>query len=257
MKKLLIKIISSLIIYLNCLNPVYADNQWKMVQKDLKSYKHHSKDYFLKDLLFYKEVIFFRSSLKDLKLKVIRASDYGQKRLKIKDLTMKSGATFGINANFFDEFDNPLGLIISNGNQLNKMHSTGSVLTGVFFLKNNFPQIVHRKNFNNISVEEAIQSGPRLLYNYKRINGLRNRERISRRSGICTFANYDIAFFISDRLGGISLERLQNALIDVGCKDAINLDGGPSSQIFYKGTDNINEISISSKIPIPVMIGLF
>src|SRR5690606_8935074 len=85
---------------------------------------------------------------------------------------------------------------------------------------------------------EAIQSGPRLISNGVAISGIRNKDVTTRRSGVCIDSNDNLLFYITaNGLGGISLLELQKVLLSnrLKCRDALNLDGGGSSQIYFKG----------------------
>jgi exopolysaccharide biosynthesis protein len=71
-------------------------------------------------------------------------------------------------------------------------------------------------------------------------------------------------FVVSSGLLGVSLEQLQDELQRPGidCLDALNLDGGGSSQLWVNGSiqgapNGFEEISIQASDPVPVAFALF
>jgi len=196
--------------------------------------------------LFSPSLRFARTSLKHLSVSVVRAKEFGQNRASAKEIVEMSGAYLAINASFFDPFGNPLGLILSRGISLNRLHAGGKVLTGIFlFDANKGPRILPRADFNSSGVVEAVQAGPRLLTQGEPIEGLKREEKASLRSGLCVDnKNRLILFSSSSPLGTIYLKDLQKILQDplLGCIEALNLDGGGSAQLHIKVTDATGKV---------------
>ncbi len=214
--------------------------------------------------LFSTELTLFRTSLQRYRVGVVRATEFGSKRDNVRNLTQKAHAIAGINANFFDKQNNPLGLVISKGIIQQKIHWGGSTLSGIFYATRKNIAIAPRKTFNPDQVLEALQAGPRLISNSAREEGLHDSLAPSRRAGVCIDgAGRLILFAVSSRIVGLDIEELQEILLrkDINCVQALNFDGGGSAQIFVDsklpgGHDN-EEHFIQGKDPIPVILALF
>lgn len=217
------------------------------------------------DTMLSAEIVFVRTALQRYRIQVVRAADYGKKNATVRTLARESRAVFGINANFFDERGAPLGLVMSRGTLLQRMHQGGSTLTGVFAVKRSGAQIVSRRSFDPASVLEAVQAGPRLLSNGERIADLRSTSAYARRAGVCIDREQRVLFFtVGAGLIGVTLDQLIEALLhpSVGCHSALNLDGGGSAQMFLGSTGSdvqldVSELYIEGRDPVPVMLGLF
>lgn len=205
----------------------------------------------------------FRTSLKKFDLKVIRASAFGERASTARDLCEKVKAVLCINASFFDEQYKPLGLIIEKGNLFQKIHRGGNTLTGIVQKTKDRVSIVHRLDFAPGKVLEAIQAGPRLISTGQPVSGLREGNISHRRSGACIDPdNRLILFAVSESFFGVPISTLQKILLkrDIACWDAINLDGGSSTQLYYSGTtgDGLERPSyeIKGEDEVPVVLAL-
>lgn len=182
------------------------------------------------------EVLLARFDPKLFSFQPVVAKDYGGENDDILNLAKKEGALAGINANFFDEKGNALGLIISNFVQKNRMHKGGKLINAIFYVKNSIADIVLRKNFDSSEVESAIQGGPRLIKNSRRIK-LSFQLGSSRRSGIAITKDGQVILFATMlRFPGATLRQVQDMLKDpaLNILHALNLDGGGSSQLFIE-----------------------
>jgi exopolysaccharide biosynthesis protein len=180
-------------------------------------------------------------------------------------LCQRSKAVACINANFFDEQHKPLGLVVSQGKMLSKMHRGGSTLTGIFQLDRSGIQILNRDNASPEKMVEAVQAGPRLISDYKPISWRGGNSNATRRSGVCIDKkNRFIMYVVASGVLGISPEELQKILSspEVACKDALNLDGGGSSQMYFSGKVrgapvDLKSIFVEGSDHIPVALALF
>lgn len=207
------------------------------------------------------KLVFVRSSLSRLSIGVVRAADYGHLRADVKTLVKLSKAVAAVNANFFDERGNPLGLVVSRAIIHRKLHRGGKTLTGIFQAGRNGVKIVGRDQFSPNFVVEAVQAGPRLLLGGMRAPGM-NDTSYSRRAGVCIDRAGRVNLFcVSSGLLGITIFQLQDALLSAGidCVDALNFDGGGSAQLYFAGTapGGAREILIEGSDQVPVVIGLF
>ena len=182
------------------------------------------------------EILLLKFDPKRFQVQALPAKDFGKDRTDLKTLTIRAGGIAGINANFFDESGLPLGLLIQSKQVRNKMHKGGSLLTGVFLIGDTEPRIVHRDDFKEESVDFAIQSGPRLIADSRPLS-VSAANQSSRRSGIAiTKEKHVIIFATLLRFPGASLAQIQNLLLtpSLGIVDALNLDGGGSSQLYIQ-----------------------
>jgi hypothetical protein len=172
----------------------------------------------------------------------------GRKRGSVKSMVKKKQALAGINANFFDKKNDTLGVLIIDTEMLSPLHKGGKLLSGIFQIKQNVPDIISRNDFSPEMVTLAVQSGPRLIVTSEKSH-IRTQEPRSRRSGIAITDNNSIILFATKlRFPGATLEEVQHTLLnsDLGIRTALNLDGGGSSQLyFYEDEERTKEISIS------------
>ena len=174
----------------------------------------------------------------------------------MRSMARQISVVVGINANFFDESHQPLGLVLSEGKQLHPLQRGGSVLTGIFQIsKKGVPAIIHRDDYDAKDVNLAIQAGPRLL-DEGRLIPMKSGQDSSRRSGIAITKDGKILLFATVlRFPGTSFEEVAKLLLDpqLGIRDALNLDGGGSSQLFIENTPALgNEIFVHGGDSVPV-----
>ncbi|MCB0322592.1 MAG: phosphodiester glycosidase family protein [Bdellovibrionales bacterium] len=201
------------------------------------------------------EVLLLKFSPKYFIFQALSARDYGQHRTDVRTLTKKVGGVSGINAHFFDDKGDPLGLLVAGGERKQGMHNGGRLLTGVFYIYKNKPFIVHRSSFERQQAETAVQSGPRLLADGKPLK-LSNVDASSRRSGIAITKSGEVILFATMlRFPGASFAQIQEMLMDPALEvtDALNFDGGGSSQLFVeKNLRLADETFISGGDAVPV-----
>ncbi|MEZ4753113.1 MAG: phosphodiester glycosidase family protein [Bdellovibrionota bacterium] len=211
---------------------------WEKIAEDLELGKTEISE----GLLRSGKIVMLRTTLTKYRPEVIIARNFDKQTSNVKFLANKSKAVAAINANFFDEQNEPLGLVIHRGQQLNPIHSGGRTLTGILKIGRNQLSIVHRNSFRPERVVEAIQAGPRLIVDNEPVAKLNKPS--NRRAGVCIDAqNRFIIFTFIGNFLGITHEELQAFLLgkSIQCKDALNLDGGGSTQLY-----------ISDKIPNPI-----
>ncbi len=229
---------------------------WKPVTTDLWSAQVTLPG----NAIFSSELLAFRSTLTKFSVAILKASEVGTQRSTVRYLADSAGAVVAVNGSFFDEYGKPLGLIVARGILTQPLHKRGNTLTSVFAIGGGRPQIRARSEFSPASITEAIQAGPRLLKGGSAVPGLDERDTITRRSGLCIDRGGALVMFAtSSRLRGVTLSQLQQVLPSTfGCVDAINLDGGGSSQMFFRGFSSagIESISLDGQDLVPNAIGL-
>lgn len=175
----------------------------------------------------------FRIDLQRFRLKLGYAKRARPHQAGLRYLARRYGAVLVSNGGFFGMGGKPLGLRISGG----KVQSRLSPVSwwGVFYMRRGRPFVVSRRAFRRQpGIEFAIQSGPRLLV-HGQIPRLRPGD--DRRTALCI-----------TRQGRVVLMATENAMLSttalaqmlrrsesqggLGCVDALNLDGGASTQLY-------------------------
>ena len=209
------------------------------------------------------ELLLVRSELKRHRVAVIKSTEFGRRRNTVMALGMASRAAVAINANFFDEQGKALGLIISRGIVNQGLHRGGETLSGIFEVTSTGLRIINRDTFEPLGVTEAVQAGPRLLSGGSRVRGL-EASAFSKRSGVCIDGERRLILFaVSSGFLGLTMQQLQEVLMrpDIGCVDALNLDGGGSAQLWISGkipgaSRSFSEIFVQGADTVPVALAL-
>lgn len=210
-----------------------------------------------------------------LEMRTLEAEDYGiavhgwrydpeRFRLKLStaadargssaaEMRLARSAALAINAGFFD-FDyrsrlTPVGLHVVEGRMLQPFDAekAKNPLTGVLYSSDGDVTIVPARDFDRqAAVEMALQAGP-LVVDPGGGNGIRRNayDRLNR-SAVCR--GFDGRTVIVQAAGGLSLYEF-GALLSTkpedggfGCERAINLDGGPSSQVSMDYNGEVLEV---------------
>jgi uncharacterized protein YigE (DUF2233 family) len=196
----------------------------------------------------------FRIDLKENKLALVTAQNLGIKNASADQFAQDSHALISINGGFFDQEFKPLGLRVNN----KKIESPLKYISwwSVFYVKNNKPYISHTKHFfQDNEIDFAIQSGPRLLIK-GRVPSL--RPGIADRTALGITAEGKVIILVSTN-AAMTTDELAHLLKapPLRCTDAINLDGGSSSQLFahmksfqlnVHGFSNVSDAIIVKKI---------
>jgi uncharacterized protein YigE (DUF2233 family) len=160
-----------------------------------------------------------------------------------------SGATAVVNASFFDVDGSPLGLLVIDGVVRQKLRP---VDWGVFAVGDDRSiRIVHTDEWKTeAGVAQAVQSGPRLVVDGSVVD---LKPQAAERTAVCRGADGKIQLLVTTR--ATTLDALARFLAAEGCVDALNLDGGPSSQLFL-GRSGVR-IDVPGGSPVPVALGVF
>ena len=189
-----------------------------------------------------------------LDLRVLDARDLGAEQLLAEEYLQRLQAEVVINGGFFDEHHRPLGLVITDGVETSPLRA---VDWGVFYIDDAGPHIVHTRDFEPApDVQQAIQCGPRLV-----VDGVPSRlkRQIARR----TVIGVDEAgahLFVTEQ-GRAELNALAAVLARPredgggGQRHALNLDGGPSTQLATRLEPGPPSIRGGSAVP--TALGLF
>ena len=171
-----------------------------------------------------------------------------------REFVLSSQALAVVNANFFDTDGKILGLVKIDGK---KIHSLKNISWwSVFCLQNNKASIYHQSQHKPGMCKQAIQAGPRLVVNGK-IPKLKTKS--SRKTAIGINLRGEVIIAVSGL--AIPIQDLAQLFLKpekqggLGCLNAMNLDGGSSTQMYLKTDDYIN--SVASFIKVPVGLGVF
>ncbi|PJE11488.1 phosphodiester glycosidase family protein [Legionella sp.] len=170
----------------------------------------------------------FRISLKENELSLVSAKDLSREHASVDEYAQFSKALLAINGGFFDNNYKPLGLRVYNKQQQNPAKNIS--WWGVFYVKNQRPYLssISQYHYRN-QVDFAIQSGPRLLIN-NRIPPLKPGR--AERSALGITHDGRVIVVVTDNLplSTTELAQLMKAP-PLNCENALNLDGGSSSQL--------------------------
>lgn len=216
-----------------------------------------SRAYYTIDIgkvIFKPQVILLRFHPDHFSFRTAPASELGAARTDIKQLTQRLSGVAGINANFFDEHGQPIGLVVVNGTRFQNIHQGGNVLTGIFTVENGIAHISHRSEFRGSAVSQGLQAGPRLISNSQAIR-IASANTPSRRSGVAITRSGEVIIFATSlRFPGATLSQIQNMLLhpSLNVTQALNFDGGGSSQLYVAPMSGKEEIFLSGGDSIPV-----
>jgi uncharacterized protein YigE (DUF2233 family) len=192
--------------------------------------------------------------------RLLRSSDYQLKGANVQKFAEKSGALAAINASYFDTDGKPLAFLKANSQAVNPKVSKTPLYTGIFGVKDQRPLIVHRDEFDPDQADEALQSGPLLIFRgaAQPVTGVPNR--VSRRAVIGIDPQQRVVIGVTDGLiGGLYWAELQEIFSapswQIQTTDLLNLDGGGSAQIYLKAGKFEQLVPGTSEVP--VAIGFF
>ncbi|HVV69886.1 MAG TPA: phosphodiester glycosidase family protein [Gammaproteobacteria bacterium] len=176
----------------------------------------------------------FRIDLKyyNFKLALTQKADQTS---QIPELMQQQGAVIAVNGGFFSPEFKPLGLRISEGQELNPLK--GTPWWGVFYIVGQQAHIVARNAYKpNTLSDFAIQAGPRLLVDGV-IPGL--SPNIDFRTALGITEQGQVILLATDNVllstaGLADIMRRSSANGGLACIAAINLDGGHSTQLYTR-----------------------
>ncbi|MFT4058395.1 MAG: phosphodiester glycosidase family protein [Legionella sp.] len=186
----------------------------------------------------------FRIDLNKNKLAIVSAKSLALKNASADQFAEQSQALLSINGGFFDHNFNPLGLRINEKRMENPIKHIS--WWGIFYVKNNkaFISSMHRFHHSK-DIDFAMQSGPRLLIKRK-IPSLKPGDADRSALGITADGKVIILVSTNAAMSTNKLARLMRTA-PLSCTDAINLDGGSSSQLYaHMGSFLLNVHSFSN-----------
>jgi uncharacterized protein YigE (DUF2233 family) len=166
------------------------------------------------------------------------------------------GAVAFVNANFFDENANILGLLVADG----QAYGQSFVDRGGTFLVQNGQSRV-RSNiaepYSGDSFEQAVQGFPMLLLNGVQTYTDAAQDRYTRRTVIAQDSNGRIVLLVTPLIG-LTLLDLSNFLptTDMNLMNVLNLDGGGST-LMYLNVNGAPEYIVTSLDPVPSVLAVY
>jgi uncharacterized protein YigE (DUF2233 family) len=191
----------------------------------------------------------FRVDLKYFRLSLALAKEYEGQFASAQNLTLASKGLLGINGGFFSPDMQSLGLRISDGELLNRVKQTP--WWGIFLIENGQAKVVSAQSYQyKEGVDFAVQSGPRLVVNGQIPTlrpGVAARSILGvRRDGQVIIAATQNVYLATAELAEVL--RRSDQENGLGCWQALNLDGGSSTQLYARVNDFV--LSLPSFMPV-------
>ncbi len=175
------------------------------------------------------------------RLQVVDARNAVRQVAEVADLARESGALVAINGTFFDERRRPIGLVVSQGRELNPLHRTRWFGALVVREVGGFQQaeVVSTEQLLALGAQKrsllsvALQVGPRAVAGGRALPLKRQR---ASRSAVCVQSPTRILLLATENapVDAGDLARWMAEPADrggFGCTSALLLDGGPSVQL--------------------------
>lgn len=166
------------------------------------------------------------------------------------------GATIFVNANFFDENDQALGLLVADGITYGAAYNGYG---GMFQVQNGQPRV--RSNilepYIGEALEQAVQGFPVLVANGVQSYDNTRGDNFARRTIVAQDSRGRILLMVTP-LVGMTLVELSEYLptTDLELVNAINLDGGGSTML-YLNVSGSPEYALSSFDPVPSVLAVY
>lgn len=178
----------------------------------------------------------FRIDLHQYHLDLLPAKNMAQTSIFANQAATHQQVLLAINGGFFNPNLQPLGLRIKSGVTLSPLKKIS--WWGAFIIANNTATIISEKEYRySPKISFAIQAGPRLL-----VNGKPNpllRPGVAERSALGITRSGKVIIAVTENLPLTTLELAEilagtEASGGLDCWQALNLDGGSSSQLYAK-----------------------
>lgn len=227
----LIKKIVRMLCLLVCISPIYAQQSWQVLRPGIEYMQVTTGPF------SWSRIHAFKLALQKVKLESILAEQFSKNAAFASDFARHNqGSLIAINGGFFDTMHRPLGLRISQNKQQSPLKPIS--WWGVFYIENQEAHVIRTDAFTHKSpIEFAIQGGPRLLVGGKII---KLKPGLDERTALGITKNGEVLIIITDNapMTTSSLaKRLKRE--PFFCKDALNLDGGSSTQV-HAAIDNFH-----------------
>ncbi len=198
----------------------------------------------------------FRIDLKHYSLRVVATPNDQSSDAGFAQLLGAYNAVLGTNGGFFTARLTPLGLRIDQGRTLN---APTSVSWGaVFYVRNKQGNVVKVSGFHpDKAIDFAVQAGPRLITDGKSVDNLKpdidNRTAlgVTRDGKVILLATDNLLLSLPDL--SVLMQRPQQAG-GLDCTQAMNLDGGSSTQLYTRIANFSLQLPSSSRVADAVVV---
>lgn len=173
----------------------------------------------------------------------------------------KTKAVAMFNGSYFNDSLGVLGLCVADGKTVAPLARYSDNL-GIFLAHaSGAVELIHRDKYNAGDVLDAVQSGPWLVLDGK-VQVFNDTDRVTRRTCIGADKRGRLVAVATDTLiSGITLAHLAKVMAEplknggFECASALNLDGGTSTQLILRTSDE-NHL-IRGFVNVPVLIGAY
>lgn len=169
--------------------------------------------------------------------------------LKLAEVAARAGALAGCNASYFHGDGRPIGLVISDGRQL-QPPERARLLSGMLVVRGRDISLARPGALSWQGATQAVQAGPWLVENSQRVAGL-EATKLARRTVVATDGNGRWALMA---FSAVTLDGAAEALLTPGVvpgwrvRDALNLDGGGSTALWALTEDGPLSIAESGTV---------
>lgn len=191
-----------------------------------------------------------RVRLDDASLEVVDARTADEDRATASGLrARRPGAVAAVNGGFFDEAGKPMGLVLARGRITNTLRRAD---WGVFWVGGDRAGIMHTTDWRDgkpAYALEALQAGPRLVVARTPV---KLKPQVARRTVVCVKSPKEVVLLVTEAIDArplaewLAREERRGGL---GCVDALNLDGGPSSQLSVQAGNRSLEVRGGWPVP--------
>lgn len=194
-----------------------------------------------------------------VRLKVLDARDFGGLRMTAREFAFQTGAVAVINGGYFDTANRPVGLVMREGEVTSGLRRRD---WGIFLVDDVRAWIVHTRQYQRRkTITQALQTGPPLVLRGRETTikqTFRRRsavgiDRAGRILLVVALTTVPDATMTLAELGAIL--RMPEAEGGLGCRDALSLDGGGSSQLVVN--TGASFLEIPGEMPVVTAIGVF
>jgi len=194
------------------------------------------------------------ADLRRMRLVALDARHEDRPAARVGTLRAEAHALVAVNGTFFDRDGAPLGLLRQGDEQLSSLRDAD---WGVLEVDGSGrARLVHTRDYApSSSVEFAVQCGPRVV-----IDGEvpKLEPQSAHRTALCVRSDHEVALLVTrgpvyaDALGRWLAAPQQHG--GLGCRDALLLDGGPSTQA--SAQIGAREIEVTGGWPVPNGVGV-
>jgi hypothetical protein len=173
----------------------------------------------------------FRIDLEEAELRLVPAGDLPAARRTVEQIAAPFPAVVAVNASFFDTEGRAMGLAVDNGRVMASGRQRG---WGALVIDGTAARIVLGADIEDPRAHGLVVQGiPRLL-----VAGrvLQLKPQIAERTAVCA-EGHVVVLVVSTRTEATAFARFLADAPEkggLGCWDALNLDGGPSTQLVAK-----------------------